>query len=122
MSKFTPGPWSIRRPAVGHDLGIIAKDWAGVRDERGGSNEHVVIVAEAFAELRHGGERAPEVEGNARLIAKSPDMRSLLGHCAEVLAACDTYVDIGDGEGSRSTVDLAEQIGDLLAEIDGSAA
>jgi hypothetical protein len=118
--KHTPGPWSIRRPAVGHDLGIIATDLLGVKDERGGSNEHVVIVAEAFAELRHAGERAPEAEGNARLIAKAPDMRALLRHCAEVLAACDEHVDIGDGEGSYSTVALAEQIDTLIAEIDGA--
>lgn len=62
--KHTPGPWEFKTAANG-DNGILA--------------EGTGVFAEAFAEIRHGGENArDEALANARLIAAAPDLLAAL--------------------------------------------
>jgi hypothetical protein len=113
MKRATPGPWLLEK-SIGEnelDCGWYINPKPVDYNYRGS----ICYIADA----EHiGGITVAERDSNARLIVKAPDMRSLLRHCAEVLAACDAHVDIGDGEGSYSTVALAAQIDTLIAEID----
>lgn len=65
-AKHTPGPWEVRASKGTVDFGIIVQD--------GRADGGWAVIAEAFSEVRHAGERAPEALPNARLIAAAPDL------------------------------------------------
>jgi hypothetical protein len=97
--------------------------WTPLVDGESGSHRRMAMVAtnrgcSVCIDCTGSGKNFEQDAYNARLTALGPEMYDLLRHAAEVLAACDAHVDIGDGEGRYGTVALAEKIDELLARIE----
>ena len=108
---FTPGPWSIKGPAVGKP--DVAGDYAIVTDGE-------VIIAETFHQTDFN--TFQDAESNARLIAASPNMierlksvESFLKQYIEEAGPCDHEVNICVCDLIRE----AEQIAEIIKEVEG---
>jgi hypothetical protein len=73
-TKWTPGPWEIRRSKLATDGAFDYAVSAG----------DVPVIAEAFGRDAHGG--WPPAEANAHLIAAAPDLYAALVAALEYVA------------------------------------
>jgi hypothetical protein len=116
-ATHTPGPWEARASTDTVDYGIV------VRDAR--AKDGWAVIAEAFSEIRHAGERAPEALHNARLIAAAPKMlQELRAARAYIQKQCNCLHDshVNPSTGKLVPADVMDEDLALLRRIDAAIA
>jgi hypothetical protein len=105
-AKHTPGPWFIEKQLGTDDLDC---GWEVAHLRHEDDFNYRGPVARITDAAHIDGITVAERDANARLIVKSPVMRSLLVEAADLLGAITLF----------SAADLTKRIDALIAEIDG---